>query len=180
MIYIPCLCEHVMIGVKELRFLEIRVRLVWNRTVCMQHHQAKSLGAWFHYHFVNYIDFWMIKMWRLHVIHIQQLHILYFFLPIIPLCHKWVYIYGLRTHMIWYNCQHFKVAHVASCHTQLLGPCSYLTSLRGLSQSCLNGPLTRYVKLRVAHAPGMPGRFEIECYKTETGNSEIVYIASLI
>ena len=25
--------------------------------------------------------------------------------------------------------------------------------------SCYNGPLTRYVKLRVAHAPGMPGTF---------------------
>ena len=23
----------------------------------------------------------------------------------------------------------------------------------------INGPLTRYVKLRVAHAPGMPGMF---------------------
>ena len=34
-----------------------------------------------------------------------------------------------------------------SCNTQ------------GVKTTCGNGPLTRYVKLQVAHAPGMPGTF---------------------
>ena len=182
MIYIPCLREHVMIVVEELSFYDIyiyicvcvcvcmcvcaRVCVWWGRgggvcrkTVCMQHHQAKRLGAWFYFYLANDIDFRIISIWRVQVIHVQQLHFLYPSLPNIPQCLKWVYICRLWTQMMWYNCWHFKVSHVASCPIQFGGPCSYLTSLRSLSESCLNGPLARYVKLRVAHAPGIPGTF---------------------
>ena len=31
--------------------------------------------------------------------------------------------------------------------------------MRNVRIGCVNGPLTRYPKLRVAHAPGMPGTF---------------------
>ena len=43
----------------------------------------------------------------------------------------------------------------------------------GDSGVCASGPLTRYVKLRVTHAPGMPGTFsppptlkEAACYRS--------------
>ena len=57
--------------------------------------------------------------------------------------------------------------------------CEY--RLRFLSDVCVrndeikmfnyhNGPLTRYVKLRVAHAPGMPGTFTLPPTSKETAS----------
>ena len=36
---------------------------------------------------------------------------------------------------------------------------SFYRYIDGLVQDCSNGPFARYVKLRVTHAPGMPGMF---------------------
>ena len=41
---------------------------------------------------------------------------------------------------------------------RIYSPCA-LAQLTEKNLDSLNGPLTRYVKLRVAHAPGMPGTF---------------------
>ena len=106
-----CVCVHV----------HVRVRVcvcggeggVCRKTVCMQHHQAKRLGAWFYFYLANDIDFRIISIWRVQVIHVQQLHFLYPSLPNIPQCLKWVYIYRLWTQMMWY------IAGTSKCLTLL-------------------------------------------------------------
>ena len=60
------------------------------------------------------------------------------------------------------NCHIWRAFWVTSWHTRsrtALGPQCHAMSVMQCVQPSCNGPLTRYVKLWFAHAPGMPGTF---------------------
>ena len=54
----------------------------------------------------------------------------------------------------WLQCVNYEIVSNLSCILQ------YATSMIKSCPTCIDhGPLTRYVKLQVAHAPGMPGTY---------------------
>ena len=61
---------------------------------------------------------------------------------------------------ITWSCTNNVVAEViVLINAYTITPCNHVT-LHGLaSPGLLHGPLVRYVKLQVAHAPGIPGTF---------------------
>ena len=67
--------------------------------------------------------------------------------------------FSITKHTAKYNphrLYHWKYFFTINCYG---GYEKLSTILKGLSLVGSNGPLTRYVKLRVAHAPGLPGTF---------------------
>ena len=76
----------------------------------------------------------------------------FLYLQIIYLSHPYIYFTVIR-----FSTMHWHATHWANNRTISPHPQPRFTATACLLQG--HGPLTRYVKLRVLHAPGMPGTF---------------------
>ena len=75
---------------------------------------------------------------------------LWHFCAIEPILTQFWHVYMVISYQQIWTCQHIKSAQCAN---------SSLYQAIFITLTNRNGPLTRYVDLRVAHAPGMPGTF---------------------
>ena len=80
---------------------------------------------------------------------------------------SWDWWFETPLHTLWRHCNGYGPAVISAIGQNCFGVefiryiviCTCDTQIQMLTVMIINWPLTRYAKLRVAHAPGMPGTF---------------------